>query len=115
MAITAIKISVLLFYKRVFSTPQFRKWIIGIGVLVVAWLLANNLLFAFQCTPVRKAWELELPGHCVNSLTAVRAVQAFNAILDAVVLALPVSAVLHLQLPTAKKVGVMAVFLLGGL
>ena len=81
----------------------------------MAWLVANDLVFAFQCTPVRKAWQLEIPGHCINPLTTVRVVQIFNVILDVVILALPVSAVLHLHLSTARKFGVVAVFLLGGL
>lgn len=115
VAITAIKISILLFYKRVFSTARFRKWINGVGALVLAWLLANNLVFAFQCTPVRKAWEVDLPGHCINPLTAIWVAQVFNVILDAIILALPVSAVLRLQLSTTKKISVMLLFLLGGL
>jgi len=114
-AVTAIKISILIFYRRIFSTAQFRKWIYGVGALVLAWLLANNLVFAFQCTPIRKAWELDSPGHCINHLTSVRVLQVFNVLLDVTVLALPVSAVLRLQLSTARKISVMAIFLLGGL
>ena len=114
-AITAIKISILLFYRRIFSTGQLRKWINVVGVFVLAWLLANNLVFAFQCTPVRKAWEIEIPGHCINPLRTIQVVQVFNVVLDAVILALPVSGVLRLQMSTSRKISVMAIFLLGGL
>lgn len=114
-AVTAIKISILLFYKRVFSTARFRKWIEGVGVLVLAWMLANNFVFAFQCTPVRKAWEFDLPGHCIDPLTTMKILSVFNVILDAIILALPISAVLRLQLSTVKKISVMVIFLLGGL
>lgn len=58
------------------------------------------------------AW---IPRHCLNPLTTVRVVQIFDMILDAIILALPVSAVLHLQLSTTRKIGLVAVFLLGGL
>ena len=91
------------------------EWIYGIGALVIAWLVANELVFAFQCTPVRKAWEIEVPGHCTNPLATVRVIHIFNVLLDVVILALPRSAVLHLYLSTARKFGVVAVFLLGGL
>lgn len=115
LAMTAIKLSILLFYRRIFSTAQFRKWIYGVVALVLAWLLANNLVFAFHCAPVRQNWEFDLPGHCINPLTSVRVLQVFNVLLDATVLALPVSAVLRLQLSTPRKISVMAIFLLGGL
>ena len=115
VAITSIKISILLFYRRIFSTSHFRRILNVIGILVLVWLAAGNLLFAFQCSPIRKAWERETPGHCIDSLRAVQVVQAFNVALDAVILALPVSGVLHLQISTSRKISVLGVFLLGGL
>ena len=114
-AITAIKISILLFYRRIFSLGQLRKWINIVGVFVLAWFLADNLVFAFQCTPVRKAWEILIPGHCINQLRTIQIVQTFNVVLDAIILALPVSGVLRLQMSTNRKISVMAMFLLGGL
>lgn len=114
-AITAIKLSILFFYRRIFSTPQFRKWLYGVGALVVAWLLANNLSAALQCIPPQKFWRKDIHGHCFNFLTFVQALQISNIILDAVILALPVSAVLRLQMSRSKKLSVLAVFLMGGL
>ena len=86
------------------------------GVLVIIWLLASNLVFAFQCTPVRRFWYGDdVPGHCINVLTAVQISQGCNAALDAVILALPVSGVLRLKMSKSRKISVMAIFLLGGL
>ena len=114
-AITAIKTSILLFYRRIFSIGQLRKWISIVGVVVLIWFLADSLIFAFQCTPVRKAWEIEIPGHCINPLLAIQVVQTFNVALDAVILALPISGVLRLQMSTSRKFSVTIMFLLGGL
>lgn len=114
-AITTIKLSVLLFYRRVFSTPQFRQRINVIGLLVIAWLFGNNFVSAFQCSPVHKAWELDVPGKCLNPLTMVQVEQVFNGALDIAILALPVLAVSKLQMSRGRKVGVLAIFLLGGL
>ncbi|KAL9119624.1 MAG: hypothetical protein Q9187_003824 [Circinaria calcarea] len=94
LAVTTIKISVLLFYRRLFTTPQFRKQTNVVGALVVAWLLTNNLLAAFQCTPVRKAWQINLLGQCVNPLTSLIAIQVPNVVLNMVILALPISMLL---------------------
>lgn len=114
-AITAIKLSILFFYRRIFSTPQFRKWLYGVGAFVVAWLFANNLSAALQCIPPQKFWRKDVQGHCFNFLTFVQALQISNIILDAVILAQPVSAVLRLQMSRSKKLSVLAVFLMGGL
>ena len=81
----------------------------------MGWLFANNLVFAFQCTPVRKAWEIEISGHCINPLRAVEIMQVFNVVLDVLVLALPVSGVLKLQMSTGRKISLILTFLLGGL
>lgn len=115
LAITAIKVSILLFYRRIFSIGRLRKWINIVGVLVLGWLFANNLVFAFQCTPVRKAWEIEIQGYCVNPLRTVEIIQVLNVVLDALVLALPVSGVLKLQMSTGRKISLIVTFLLGGL
>ncbi|KAL8782767.1 MAG: hypothetical protein Q9195_009572 [Heterodermia aff. obscurata] len=115
LSMTAIKLSILLFYRRVFSTPQFRKPLYAVGVLVIAWLFANNFGAAFQCIPPDKYWNQEKAGHCYNLLKFVQAMQISNILLDAIILALPVSAVLRLQMSFLRKLGVLAIFLSGGL
>lgn len=80
------------------------------------WLLASNLVFAFQCKPIRRAWYREdIPGHCINTIKAAQIMQGCNAALDVIILALPVSGVLKLQMSKSRKAGVVAIFLLGGL
>ncbi|KAL8776838.1 MAG: hypothetical protein Q9194_002903 [Teloschistes cf. exilis] len=114
-AITLIKISILLFYRRIFTTPQFRRRTEIVGALVIAWLLVNNLMAAFQCSPIRKAWLPLTPGKCLQPLNLIVGFQAGNTTLDIVILALPIYAVSKLQMSLAKKISVLAIFLLGGL
>ncbi|MCJ1404062.1 hypothetical protein MMC11_007287 [Xylographa trunciseda] len=115
VALTLIKISILLFYRRIFATKQFRRWTNIVGFFVIAWFLVNNFLAAFQCNPISKAWLIELPGHCVDPLSWIIGIHSANIALDLVILALPVSAVLRLQMSTANKISVAGIFLLGGL
>jgi len=115
VAVTLIKLSILLFYRRIFATQQFRQWTNIVGALVILWMLTNNFTAAFQCNPLRKAWEIETPGHCFNPLSYITGVHTTNLVLDIVILALPVSAVWRLQLSLAKKISVAGIFLLGGL
>ncbi|KAL8837308.1 MAG: hypothetical protein Q9170_002565 [Blastenia crenularia] len=115
MAITLIKISILLFYRRIFSTPQFRLRTNIVGALVVVWLFINNFMTAFQCRPIKKAWTPLMPGHCIQPLGLIIGLQAGNIFLDIIILALPIYAVSKLQMSLARKISVLAIFLLGGL
>ncbi|KAL8665200.1 MAG: hypothetical protein Q9202_002422 [Teloschistes flavicans] len=115
VAITLIKISILLFYRRIFTNSQFRRRTEIVGALVIAWLFFNNLMAAFQCNPIRKAWLPLTPGKCMPPLNLIVGLQAGNTALDIIILALPVYAVSQLQMSLAKKISVLAIFLLGGL
>ena len=115
IAIMAIRLSVLLFHRRIFSTPQFRYWLLGVGAVVIAWLFANNLTAASQCNPPRKFWQQGLAGSCMNPLTFEQAIHIANNITEASILALPISGVLRLQMSRIKNVSVLAIFLLGWL
>ncbi|KAL8937920.1 MAG: hypothetical protein Q9216_004182 [Gyalolechia sp. 2 TL-2023] len=115
VAITLIKLSILLFYRRIFSTPQFRLRTNIVGALVIAWLFINNLMAAFQCRPIKKAWTPLMPGSCIEPLGLIIGLQAGNLSLDIVILSLPAYAVSKLQMSLAKKISVLAIFMLGGL
>ncbi|KAL9117370.1 MAG: hypothetical protein Q9187_006091, partial [Circinaria calcarea] len=115
VAVTLIKMSILLFYRRVFATPQFRLRTNIVGAMVIMWLIVNNFLSAFQCRPIEKAWLILIPGECVDPLKYILGVHTTNLALDIIILALPVSAVWRLQISLAKKISVAGIFLLGGL
>ncbi|KAL9582654.1 MAG: hypothetical protein Q9212_003176 [Teloschistes hypoglaucus] len=115
VTITLIKMSILLLYRRIFITLQFRRRTEIVGALVIIWLFFNNLMAAFQCSPIRKAWLPLTPGKCMPPLNLIVGLQAGNAALDITILALPVYAVSKLQMSLAKKISVLAIFLLGGL
>ncbi|KAL8682520.1 MAG: hypothetical protein Q9186_001467 [Xanthomendoza sp. 1 TL-2023] len=115
LAVTLIKVSVLLFYRRIFSTAQFRLRTNIVGVLIIIWLFLNNFMAAFQCRPIKKAWLPLTPGKCIQPLGLIVGLAAGNAALDFVILALPVYAVSKLHMSLAKKISVLAIFMLGGL
>lgn len=56
-----------------------------------------------------------MPGHCIDPLGLIIGLQAGNLALDIIILSLPVYAVSKLQMSLPKKIGVLAIFLLGGL
>lgn len=115
VAVTLIKLSILLFYQRIFATQQFRQWINIVETLMILWMLINNFIATFQCNSLRKVWEIETLEHCFNPLSYIIDVHTTNLILNIVILALSVSAVWRLQLSLAKKISVAGIFLLSEL
>lgn len=115
--ITAVRISVLLLYRRIFRTKPFKLAVSAVGALTVAWWTAAVLVEIFQCRPVRAAWDMKakLTGYCINFQAYWYGIAASNLILDCVTLALPLFMVWRLQMTARQKLLLSGVFLLGGL
>ncbi|MCJ1399052.1 hypothetical protein MMC11_002254 [Xylographa trunciseda] len=115
--IALTKCSICFFYKRLFRGPIFSiiNWA-TIG-LCVAWMFAFCISIMFNCVPV----DLSLRDptnpavYCINQLDLFYAGAASDVIIDAMVLAIPMPIVWKLNMPTRLKIGLIGVFLLGGL
>ena len=119
------KTSILLFYLRLFGTPGtrpgFRKLLYCTQVLVIMWFTGSLIPGIFRCHPIDNFWDPLVIGapnarhYCTNNNTYYLASSAFNVALDFWILVLPLSIVWTLQLSGRRKVGLSAIFLLGGL
>lgn len=79
----------------------------------MAWFIAVTLLAAFTCTPTRKSWKPEVPGHCLDSFKTYLGAAAPNVLTDFFLLVLPLPMLWALSLRLSKKVGLSVVFMLG--
>ena len=115
--ITMVKLSILMLYRRIFTTSDFRQKILVVGSVCIVWCLLSIFIYVFGCRPFSAAFDIELlfTYHCINLQTFIWAITACNVGLDVVVLSLPIHQVWKLQLSVRKKISVSAVFLLGGL
>lgn len=110
------KISILLFYRRLFVVRAFK---IASGImmgLVASWSLAFTSALAAQCSPPTYFWEsfeVDFPLHCTQVLILYQGLAISDLILDILVLALPVPMVASLQLPWKTKIKVIDMLLLG--
>lgn len=123
--ISMTKTSILLYYLRLFGTPGirpgFRKLIYATQAIVVIWFIGSLIPGTFRCHPIDDFWDPLVVGgpnvhrYCTNNNTYYLASSSFNVALDFWILVLPLSIVWTLQLSPKRKVGLSAIFLLGGL
>ena len=112
------KIAILLQYLHLFKTKPWMKTSIlaGIGVMTVFYFTFSLILIIFV-----SPWPGESLVQCITSWHVLYFAKftpplgIVNIIFDWYVLILPIPAILALQLSTAKKVGVLLIFLTGGL
>ena len=108
-----IKTSVLALYMRL-GNPTLRRRAMFMAVVVGCQATANVMTCLFQCSPVKKAWDLTvITGHCVNIDAFYLANAALNILTDFLTYILPIDLVRHLQIPTKQKFGLGVMLGLG--
>ena len=113
-SITIIRMSVLLFYHRIFGKDnRFRIALWITMAILVAWYIAITALAVFQCSPVQKQFDYTIPGHCLSFYGTFIGVTAPNFFIDVVLLLLPVPMLWKLKIKKTKKFALTANFLLG--
>ncbi|KAL4916652.1 hypothetical protein BDW62DRAFT_218626 [Aspergillus aurantiobrunneus] len=110
----AIKISIICFYRRVFTIKPFQWVSLAINTLIALWGAAIFLACALQCRPLKSYWDHTINGSCFDSLKFIIVNQIFNVIMDFVILALPVPMIWNLQRAWQDKLALNGVFALGG-
>ena len=111
-----IKISMLIFYYRLFPSHRFRIWC----KVMLAFCGATTITFAFatifQCTPLSFSWDKNIQGgYCINFVAASWAHGGVNSLQDLAILIMPIPLIWKLQMTRTKKAGLSAIFGLGTL
>ncbi|KAI1204103.1 uncharacterized protein F4807DRAFT_448949 [Annulohypoxylon truncatum] len=112
--VTAIRISICLFYRRIFSTPSFRIQSLAMICICIAWLIVSVVVCLVYCIPIDTFWHPFQHGHCLNFNLYYLLIGIFETIIDSAILALPVRATFQIQLPLRTKILLSGIFLLGG-
>ncbi|KAL9625658.1 MAG: hypothetical protein Q9160_000372 [Pyrenula sp. 1 TL-2023] len=111
---TFLKISIVLFYMRLFPTRGFKRagWIV-IGV-VTAWGIATFLDNVFQCIPANFFWDKTIKGGKCKEIPPVAIANgATSTACDIAVLTMPMPMIWKLQVDLRKRVALMGIFALG--
>ena len=114
-SIAAVKISVLLLYRRIFPQQGFRILLYWYGGFVLIYTTIFATLDIFHCSPVDHAWSTVTKSSCLNMDTIWVVGGSLNAVTDIAALCLPMPLLWHLHVTKGKRFELIGVFLLGGL
>ncbi|GAP85180.1 putative CFEM domain-containing protein [Rosellinia necatrix] len=111
-----IRVAILIFYLRIFTT-SLARWL-SLGTLVIVSLdgIAFTLLTIFQCTPISYSWEQwdgEHTGTCINLLQVLWPNVSLGLAYDVWMVLFPIVFVARLQLSLKNQLEVSFMFLIG--
>lgn len=117
-AIALTKISILLFYLRIFPNKTFRRLVHATLAVCTLYMVGFIPATILQCIPIRIAWQHwdgQHRGKCINLNLEGWMSAALNIIFDIIVLCLPLRELSKLAMSRRKKAGIMLMFLGGSL
>ncbi|MCJ1420086.1 hypothetical protein MMC32_006443 [Xylographa parallela] len=111
------KLAVLLFYKRIFRGSLFTVVVWTMIVITIIWTVAFFFANLLQCIPIWINWTGEgvTAENCIDETTMYLAQAWSDVFTDVAILSIPLPLVWNLHMPTARKIGLTCIFLLGAL
>ncbi|RAH44573.1 uncharacterized protein BO95DRAFT_464815 [Aspergillus brunneoviolaceus CBS 621.78] len=110
-----IKVSVLLMYHRIFPVRLIRVAGILLATITVAWVISVDLVAIYQCTPLEKAYNTPLAGHCIDLKAALIGNGVPNFVTDICIPALPGQLIWKIHVGFSQRISILLVFLSGSL
>ncbi|KAK3214384.1 hypothetical protein GRF29_28g2918053, partial [Pseudopithomyces chartarum] len=108
-----VKISVLLFYRRVFPVPNFKLATSVMISVIAGWTIAILVVSIFKTDPVSGIWTNPKATYRIDDAAYSISVAAMSLGFDIIILAMPIFVIRSLHLPKARKFAVIAIFWLG--
>ncbi|KAI0459605.1 hypothetical protein F5B21DRAFT_455402 [Xylaria acuta] len=113
-----IKLSVLAFYWRIFPTRSVKIACIVLASSSITWAIVIGVVDFLSCRPLHAFWNVELQQSpdtkCIDLISFWLGNSAANCAIDLATLILPIREVIKLRSSVSRKIGICAVFLLGG-
>ncbi|KAJ9138621.1 Integral membrane protein [Pleurostoma richardsiae] len=72
-------------------------------VFLVAEGIEETFVVMFQCNPVRKAWEVTIPGRCISLIKFYYAAFAIKNFTNILIFVQPIPSICRLQMPRAER------------
>ncbi|KAE8139007.1 hypothetical protein BDV38DRAFT_270203 [Aspergillus pseudotamarii] len=111
LAPPTVKLSLLLLYRRIFVSSRFLNIVYAIGTIISVWAIIMTFLAIFNCKPISAFWTGQ--GKCIPFKQFAVGYAIVNITTDLAVWLMPIPNMWKLQLPTAQKVALTLIFVLG--
>ncbi|KAL2005210.1 hypothetical protein VTN00DRAFT_2420 [Thermoascus crustaceus] len=116
--VPTIKLSIIMFYHRIFPIRSVTYILSFCAFLVISWWLAVYVICLVQCRPISFFWmqyiDPTAQGQCIDIYKFFIGNGAASVITDFIILLVPLPNVWQLQMPAIQKLAVCGIFLLGG-
>ncbi|KAF8241724.1 hypothetical protein K440DRAFT_608226 [Wilcoxina mikolae CBS 423.85] len=119
IGVVVIKMSILLFYRRLFGVchPTLQRIVRYFLLFQLAFAAASVITFSCICNPVNAWWELELRVQgCptfMQTMVLYVGLRTVTVLCDIIMLLLPIPMVWRLKLPLRQRMGLVGIFSLG--
>ncbi|RYP76286.1 hypothetical protein DL770_007247 [Monosporascus sp. CRB-9-2] len=113
VCVSLTKVSILLFYFRLFPQQGYRIFLWFMLGFVVLTGITSSVAGIFQCNPIPKAWDFDIPGTCFNRPALFFANAGLNIFQDFVIYILPSPMLWNVQLPLKQRIALIGVFVVG--
>ncbi|KAF6799525.1 integral membrane protein [Colletotrichum sojae] len=109
-----VKQSVLIFLLRISGVKTaVRKIVWGTAIFNFALMVATFFTVIFQCIPIEMNWKPTLDGKCIKQFAFGISTACLTIVTDLIAVALPFYIFLGLKMNRKRKIGLIAVFMLG--
>ncbi|KAJ5288664.1 hypothetical protein N7478_001694 [Penicillium angulare] len=114
--LTLIKLSILMFLRRLDSRSRVVQILIWISLAVIISLfIAVLFVDIFQCHPIAYNWDMTIKGgKCIEQGAFYVSTAALNLFTDLMVISIPIIITSRLQMPLRRKIAVCIILCLGG-
>jgi len=116
VAVYFAKLTIAVLLHRIFGVNN--KFRVAALIVISTWTLYSIIalcLIVFECSPIRKAWNPLLPGHCIDIIHLGVSSGLVAIAYDVILLMLPIPMVLRLQLAKKMKLAIIGIFMTGTL
>jgi hypothetical protein len=114
---TWTRISILFFYKRIFSPLEiYLKVALAVaGFLTISYPIVIWVTMSTACKPVSHFWTQfsGTEGNCIDVNKFFLALGIINMINDVIILVIPFPRIIQLQMSTRKKIAICAIMAVG--
>lgn len=115
-SLTCIKLSILLFYLRLFPSRKFAYWAYANMAYTVCWGIASWIVNLNTCHPIAYFYDKTIPnGYCNNQAISGTINGSLSLFGDVCILVLPIPMVWGLQINLRRRLALLGIFLLGTL